>query len=84
MTNARKYAGEGGATLGEYAIIVALLSLIVVVATPGIGREVGRSLCKIIALEDDLYYEDSGTWHCRLFGFDGGLGGSDPMLQLYW
>lgn len=79
MTNARKYAGEGGATLGEYAVIVALLSLVLVVATPGISREIKRTVCNLITLGDNFYYEDNGEWHCVLTTFNGDLGGTQGV-----
>lgn len=78
MKNARKYAGEGGATLGEYAVIVALLSLVLVVATPGISTGIKKVICEVISLRDNIITSDGV---CRRTGSGLDLGGQGGIIM---
>ncbi len=74
---------QRGASLVEYTMIVALLSLIVVAAVPRVGLEVGRMSCNVVTLGQYNYVIVGRIGKCYHTTSEADLGGDTHMGQ-YW
>lgn len=74
---------QRGASLAEYSMIVALLSLVMVIAVPGVSTQVKRISCAVISLNQANFNRTTGR--CIAIGHDPDLAGQTHMIMdPYW
>lgn len=77
--------GQIGASLAEYAIIVSILSLVLVLAAPKIGLGIGRVSCSVVTLGNYFYVVTNGHGRCIKSTMTADLSGdSTPVGYTYW